>query len=42
MRFAITAALLLATTAAPLAAQQQPAAMGQRVDKLAAHPFEHR
>ena len=34
MRFAITAALLLATTAAPLAAQQQPAAVGQRVDKL--------
>lgn len=33
MRFAITAALLLATTAAPLAAQDQ-AAVGQRVDKL--------
>lgn len=32
MRFAITAALLLATTATPLAAQDQ--AVGQRVDKL--------
>ncbi|OHT19558.1 YbgF trimerization domain-containing protein [Edaphosphingomonas haloaromaticamans] len=34
MRFAITAALLLATTAAPLAAAPQPADVGQRVDKL--------
>lgn len=33
MRFAMTAALLLAATATPLAAQQ-PAQIGQRVDKL--------
>ncbi|SNS73365.1 TolA-binding protein [Sphingomonas laterariae] len=34
MRLAITAALLLATTAAPVLAQQQPAQLSPRVDKL--------
>ncbi|WP_380874939.1 hypothetical protein ACFB49_02300 [Sphingomonas sp. DBB INV C78] len=34
MRFAILAALLLSTTAAPALAQQQPSTLGPRVDKL--------